>query len=70
MLRKRITFTLVTGLLIQTVSGMIVVSSTLVSIATVEGEKERALAVTNQDRMGYLNEMNATRASYCKCHDG
>ena len=42
-LRKRITFTLVTGLLIQTVSGMVVISTTLMSIAT--GKTD----VTNED---------------------
>jgi hypothetical protein len=67
-LRKRITFTLVTGLLIQTVSAMLVINTTLMSIATVEGEEEQglhldqaieaeeeqALEVTNNDLMGCL----------------
>jgi hypothetical protein len=44
-LGKRMTRTLVLGLLIQTVSGMIVVSTTLVSIATVEGTEGRASGV-------------------------
>ena len=53
-LRKRVTSTLVMGLLIQTVSGVILVSTTLMSIATVEGEEEQALEVTNQNLMDCL----------------
>ena len=36
------------GLLIQTVSAMLVVSSTLMSIATVEGEEEQEIATEDQ----------------------
>jgi hypothetical protein len=63
-LRKRITFTLVMGLLIQTVGAMPVIIA-LMSIAT--GQHE----VSHQDLKGYLLEMNATRASECcECTDG
>jgi len=48
----------VTALLIQTVSGMIVVSTTLMSIATVESEEEQAIEVTNQDLMEQLEATN------------
>jgi hypothetical protein len=39
-LRKRITFTLVLALMIQTVSGLIVINTTMISFAAVEGEEE------------------------------
>jgi hypothetical protein len=39
-LRKRITFTLVLALMIQTVSGLIVINTTMISFATVEGKEE------------------------------
>ena len=49
-LRKRITSTLVMGLLTQTVSAaMLVVSSTLMSIATVEGEEEQDIGGGKQE---------------------
>ena len=48
-LRKRITFTLVMGLLIQTVSAMLVINTTLMSILTVEGEEKQALSVDQQE---------------------
>jgi hypothetical protein len=53
-LRKRITFTLVMGLLIQTVSAMIVVSSTLMSIATVEVVEEEDLKEDKQELVDCL----------------
>ena len=53
-LRKRITFTLVMGLLIQTVSAMLVVSTTLVSIATVDGEVEEDVAGDTQELVDCL----------------
>ena len=67
--RKRITFTLVMGLLIQTVSAMLVVSSTLMSIATVEGEEEQeivkedqAIEVTNRGLMDCLQVLLGQQA--------
>eukprot|EP01046_Picozoa_sp_COSAG06_P031761 COSAG06_NODE_3120_length_5826_cov_11.100928_2_plen_462_part_00 len=51
LLRKRITFTLVMGLLIQTVSAMLVINTTLLSIVTVKedvDEEEQGIEVANQ----------------------
>ena len=62
LLRKRITFTFVLGLLIQTVGAMPVVI-TLMSIAT--GQHE----VSHQDLQGYLDNITRTlgASGYCKC---
>jgi hypothetical protein len=62
LLRKRITFTFVLGLLIQTVGAMPVVI-TLMSIAT--GQHE----VSHQDLQRYLADINGTlgASGYCKC---
>ena len=65
-LRKRITFTLVMGLLIQTVSAMLVINTTLMSIATVEGE-DKAIEVTNQDLMGSLHNLTVTNRGLMDC---
>jgi hypothetical protein len=63
-LRKRITFTLVVGMLIQTLSSMPVVIA-LMSIAT--GQHE----VSHQDLMESLESMNRTLVSKCcECTDG
>ena len=42
-LRKRITYTLVMGLMIQTVSAMIVINTTLMSILHAENDEEAAI---------------------------
>ena len=55
-LRKRITFTLVMGLMIQTVSVMVVISTTLMSIATVESEEKQTLEVDAQELMDCLQK--------------
>ena len=57
LLRKRITFTLVMGLLIQAVSAMLVINTTLLSIVTVNedvDEEEQGIEVANQVLLDYL----------------
>jgi hypothetical protein len=46
LLRKKITFTLVVGLLIQTVSAMIVVNTTLMSLLKVGDDEEACVNMT------------------------
>ena len=42
-MRKRITYTLVMGMLIQTVSAMVVINTTLMSIVHAERDEEAAI---------------------------
>ena len=46
-MRKRITYTLVMGMLIQTVSAMVVINTTLMSI--VHAEKDEVVAVGGEE---------------------
>eukprot|EP01046_Picozoa_sp_COSAG06_P031876 COSAG06_NODE_3141_length_5786_cov_31.010902_1_plen_434_part_00 len=54
LLRKRVTFTLVVGLMIQTVSGMIVLNGFLLSLTKVEGEEEQA--ITEEEAIEHVLE--------------
>eukprot|EP01046_Picozoa_sp_COSAG06_P036734 COSAG06_NODE_4079_length_4595_cov_8.002669_3_plen_107_part_00 len=54
LLRKRVTFTLVVGLLIQTASGMIVLNGFLLSLTKVEGEEEQA--ITEEEAIEHVLE--------------
>ena len=51
-LRKRITYTLVMGMLIQTVSAMVVINTTLMSILHAENDEEAAIALMNRSKAG------------------
>ena len=49
-MRKKITFTLVVGMLIQTVSGMVVINTTLVSLLHLRDEETAAMGNATAER--------------------